>query len=409
MSIQLNAEQQKAVALAVSLKHKRGVGIVSGAAGTGKTSLTKALVAEVGNVKMIAPTNRAAQRASKLSGHPASTFHAWIYKIAHDAEGNTVFMKKAPEEIDPPSSGLIVIDEASMVSPDLWYDILEVADVHNCGILLIGDYFQLPPVMPRGETFTVFSDDFRDMVVEQGRSFERVDLVHVFRQAAESPIIRAATELRKYPSDWKNAVNIIQNAPSHDNDLEEGYGFPHPLDLSSKVFKLTEAGVDHCAIVFTNQVRHEVNRNVREYLGYSEGSDPQIGEPLLVRKNCHKANVSNGEIIRFTGFIDKQLVGLPPSWRFTKVNETEVLMSIDVLHGGEAPKYETLRGLPYPFLEANFGYGITCHAAQGSQWSTVIVNWETSLIRVLPPSMRIRWFYTALTRGESRVMISGLN
>lgn len=406
----LNAAQQQACELGMNVANSRQVGLVSGSAGTGKSFSTKSIIEAVGgSVTLLAPTNRAAQRVAKLSGHPASTFHAWMYKPLTDDHGDVSgFIRKNTLEINRPKSGLILVDEASMVSPDLWHDTLDIANALDCGIMLIGDYFQLPPVLPNGEEFSVFDSTFKQRVLEQGRLYDRVNLTEVWRQAADSPIIRAATELRNYPLDWRNAVSILENQPSRDNQEENGYNFTQPKNVARKICAMLDHGVDHCAIVFTNALRHEINRSVREFKGWKEGTDPQVGEPLLVRRNNKTAGVSNGEIIHFTGFVQKPLKGFPSSWRITKINGVECIISVDVLHGSEPPKYDDLKGLRMPFVECNFGYAMTAHAAQGSEFDATIVHWESALVRVMSNAMRIRWVYTSMTRSKQRLMIGGL-
>ena len=412
MTITLNERQEDAVKMALWLQEQHreiAVGIVAGAAGVGKTTTLKAICAELGDVVLIAPTNRAAQRAEKLAGAPATTIHGWLYQLKDGDDGKPVFFKKGLDKIRIPLSNVIIVDEASMVGPEVWSDIWTAAQDTQCSILLVGDYFQLPPVVANGVEFSVFSDEFKQRFLDQQHPFQRVDLTEVFRQAKESPIIRACTELRTYPDDWRNAVNILSNAPSRDNKSPYGYAFPHPDNVPARVVGMIEAGMDHRVIAYTNDKRRQINREVRDLRGWTDEEDPQPGEPLLVRRNSKKAGVSNGEIIPFSGFIPRSLLGLPSNYRFMTVNGMDVLTSMDCIVSGVSPKASELQGLPVPFVDCQYGYCVTAHACQGDEADTAIVIWESVLALVYSkPEMRIRWAYTSMSRAKKHLLIGGL-
>lgn len=402
----LNAEQEAAVDMARKAANTKTVAVLAGPAGTGKTTSLRAICSALPDSTIIAPTNRAAVRAQKLSGNAASTIHSWLYKPMESPRG-VEFRRRPIAEVPMPPSGLIIVDESSMIGPDIWRDIFEVLQFHDCGALLVGDPFQLPPVSNDDDEFSVFDGMFRENIERAGWTFKRTDLIHVWRQAQESPIIRAATELRRYPKDWQNTLAILENRPSKDCADRYGYDFAHPRNIPARVLGLIESGIDHCVIAYTNDCRNSINKDVRKMRGF-EGAEPQPGEPILIRRNS-KIGVSNGEVVKCEGVTKDLSYGFPPSWRTTTVNGSKVIISLDMMDGGAAPKANETRGLPFPFLETNYGYAMTCHHAQGSEFDWVIVNWESVLMRVYSyPVMRARWMYTAFTRSKTKLMIGGL-
>jgi len=408
----LNTQQAEAVEMARWLARNSGdvaVGVVAGPAGTGKSSLLKEVCQELGDVVLIAPTNRAAQRASKLSNVAATTIHGWLYSPREEEGGRISFVKRGLDKIRVPASNVIIVDEASMVGPDVWGDIWTAAQDTRCSILLVGDAFQLPPVVTSGDEFSVFDSEFEKRVLELGHKFSRVNLTEVFRQARESAVLRACTELRSYPDDWRNAAQVMSNLPSRDNPDKSGYGFPHPDNIPARLLGMIESQMDHCCIAYTNDKRRQINRDVRALRGWSDEDDPQPGEPLLVRRNSKGAGVSNGETIVFTGFLARDMIGLPPNYRFLRVNGVECLTSMDGIVSGVSPKPSELRGLPVPYVDCQYGYAATAHHSQGGQWDTALVVYEQVLMKVYAKAeMRIRWIYTGFSRAKKNLLIGGL-
>lgn len=394
--MQLNAEQEQAVKMAENLaKMPRRVGILAGPAGTGKTTSLRAICDRIGDVVMLSPTGRAALRASKLSGRPASTIHSYLYK-PYEEDGVLRFQRRM--DLQRPSSGVIIVDESSMLGFDVASDLWPVMQEIDCSMLFVGDSFQLPPVTKDGEDeFSVFGGSFKELVQAEEYGFERVDLKTVQRQALDSPILRAATDMRNNPTDWPLILDVLQRDD-----------FPKPRNVPVRLAAMVEDGIDHACITYTNATRNWMNREVRKLRGLTDEDDPQPGEPLLIRKNCRGVNVFNGEIIKFGGFIDLGLKGIPKQFRFTKVNDITCMMSRDGIIDDVQPDYNVLRGLKWPFVQANLGYAMTCHASQGSEFDWVVLYWDRSIVN-MPMPYRTRWLYTALTRAKEKLIIGGLS
>jgi exodeoxyribonuclease-5 len=173
-------------------------------------------------------------------------------------------------------------------------------------------------------------------------------------------------------------------------------------------------------IVHRNQTRHLFNRENRIKLGL--GQDVIKGEPLLVLKNNYNANLYNGELIDFAGWNYLTPKGVTIHDPYAKLTEhskfgrttymgVDIALSESEIHGGlENFSYKSKATAArkavgkFPLIEANFGYALTCHKAQGSEWG--------STLTVLEPSVRLdnrdgrRWLYTAITRASKETWIS---
>ena len=397
--MELNAEQTSAVELAQwCAAAPRRIGVVSGPAGSGKTTCLRQIhEALKGNV-VLAPTNRAASRAQQASGHPAQTIHSYIY-TPYQNDDTVRFRRRIG--ISRPKSGLIVVDESSMLGQDILLDLWTLLSELDVSFLFIGDSYQLPPFSTTevdGELeFSVFNETF-DRFVSDDNSIElrRVALTSVMRQALESPVLRGATHISANMHDWEAVLSVIESRE-----------YPKVGNVPIRLNAMREDAIDHACIVYTNETRHRLNRETRALRGLDSTAEPQPGEPLLVRRNCRKLGISNGEIITFDGFMLNEPVGMPKGWRFTKVNGISALLSMDEILRNIAPDPTQLRGLRWPFIQANLGYAMTCHAAQGSEFDWVVLYWDRSILG-MPMPYRSRWLYTAFSRAKEKLMIGGL-
>ncbi|NTW31107.1 MAG: AAA family ATPase, partial [Bacteroidetes bacterium] len=184
----------------------RNLLVIKGYAGTGKTSIVKAIVKVLeeynhGTV-LLAPTGRSAKVLSKYSESPAFTIHKKIYKLNSDTDGNV----KIDLFPNLHKNTLFVVDEASMISVasnieenkfsgrSLLNDLIEyIYNGNNCRLILIGDTAQLPPV---GMNISPALDiDF--LQASYGFKLRSFELTEVVRQEADSGILFNATLIRK--------------------------------------------------------------------------------------------------------------------------------------------------------------------------------------------------------------------
>ena len=186
-------EQAMAMGRRVMSSGGHACGIVAGYSGVGKTTIVKVFAHEFGTPLVITPTGKSALRVREATGLDARTIHRWIYKVVEDPKtGGVKFVRRNSEEIEKPPSRLIVLDEASMVSAEIWRDVYSVCEQHDLRLICVGDAFQLPPVQERNAPpFSILSPEFAR---ELGA--ERVEMTEVTRQALDSPVIRASMALR---------------------------------------------------------------------------------------------------------------------------------------------------------------------------------------------------------------------
>ena len=167
---------------AVELAAQRGVLLLTGGPGTGKTTSTRGIVTLLERmgltVLLLAPTGRAAKRLGELCGREAQTIHRCLGMVWQEDAGEVTFQKN---EQEPLEAEAVIVDEMSMVDLPLMSALL-AALRPGCRLVMVGDPDQLPSVGPGN----VFSD-----LIRSGR-IETVALTQIFRQAQRSAIIRAA-------------------------------------------------------------------------------------------------------------------------------------------------------------------------------------------------------------------------
>jgi len=175
LGVELTAEQRQAVGNAF----ERGISVVTGSPGTGKSTLVKVLTQVAWRmnqeVVLAAPTGRAAKNLANITGHDSSTIHALL---KFNPGESPAWQRNAQEPIE---ADLVVVDESSMVELEVAYRLLDAAPL-SANILLIGDDNQLPSVGPG----RILND-----VIESGH-VPVVRLTKIHRQAAKSQIVRNA-------------------------------------------------------------------------------------------------------------------------------------------------------------------------------------------------------------------------
>lgn len=399
-NIQLTAGQQQGLDL---VRAMTGTGastaLITGYAGTGKTTLLKTIIEDLGgDVVLLAPTGKAASRITEVTGSRASTIHLWMYKTErHSATGEPMFIRRPAREYRMPASNLVVVDEASMVGPDVYQDLIELQAELGFNLLFVGDGFQLPPVQGRDEQpFNLLTPGF----IPDNRV---VRLTEITRQALDSPIIRATLAFREGdPGEALSKMDIVM-----------------PEDVDDRL----KSGQD-MVICWRNETRHALNAKIRQLRGLT---DFRAGEPLLVLKNNYGLDIYNGEIHSFGGWQDnlgpqkvsvyiggqRQLVEM--NFGTAMLNDKEVVLCKEILAGqydkigiGSLEKAVDywLKNRRLSYVHANAGYALTCHKAQGSEADSVLVCMESSMLRKLATTDGRRWIYTATTRARKELAIS---
>lgn len=203
---------------AVELAAKRGVVLLTGGPGTGKTTSVRGIVAMLDRMGcttlLMAPTGRAAKRLGELCGREAQTIHRCLGMSWKEDTGELAFQKN---EKEPLEAEAVIVDEMSMVDLPLMAALLSAVK-DGCRLIMVGDPDQLPSVGPGN----VFGD-----LIRSGR-VETVNLTEIFRQAQASAIIRAA-----------HAVNQGQ-LPMLKNTAESDFFFMRRRDALTAVDLVVE-------------------------------------------------------------------------------------------------------------------------------------------------------------------------
>jgi len=394
-----------------------GVAVISGYAGTGKTTLLKVLAEENPFTFVLTPTGKAAVRVRQATGCRAMTIHRWQYEPKKDEKsGEYRFSPRESSTLEIPPNQTLIIDEASMIPHTVWEHLRFFCQALALNIVLIGDGFQLAPVEtdPSKKAFSVFAPDFK--------ADFKVNLTEVLRQALESPIIRISTLIRT-ESDITGPLTQLDIVT--EKRLDEAL-----IEMQEK------KGVILC---HRNQTRHSTNAKVRQLRGLPS-DEIQNDEPLLVMKNNYRLDIFNGEVFPVTN-LGKVKGPVPVVDRYKNMSMfmhfREAAFKSD--EGGELPEpanicveevfgsvgkidtdaiakassflmreaYSDLDpALRPPHVHANFGYALTCHKAQGSEWGEAVVIMEDS-VRLGTAEGR-RFLYTALTRARNRVRVCWL-
>ncbi len=332
-----------------------------GYAGTGKTTLAKHIAEAVdGKVLFAAFTGKAACVMRSKGCHGASTIHSLIYRTRESGEETPSF--ELWNEAPASKAKLIVIDECSMVDAELARDLMSF----GVPLLVLGDPAQLPPIQGGG----FFTDVVPDAM-----------LTEVHRQAQDDPIVRLSMDIRA------------------GNGIAEGqYGATQVVrrdELDPK--RVIDADQ---VLVGRNATRRAYNARLRQRRGFAEAL-PMAGDKLVCLRNNRRKGLFNGglwmvkerprtrrQILRMHLRPDEEL-----GERTVKVSVRPECFTggIEELEWPQRKKYD----------EFDFGYVLTVHKAQGSQWDDVVLFDESRAF----PDNRERWLYTGVTRAAKRLTI----
>lgn len=433
---QLSEKQQRAIA---SIKDwfkmrtdSQQIFRLFGYAGTGKTTVLKYALQELGiedrqnddddepmqgGVVTATFTGKAAL-VLRQKGTPARTIHSLIYSVieATDEEIKTrqeeidkareqarsitdhfdgvaaqskiIAMEEALKKLKQPRfalnpqsdaafADLIVLDEVSMVGDDMAKDLMSFGKP----ILVLGDPGQLPPIHGEG-AFTNCEPD--------------VMLTEIHRQAEESAIIRLATAAR-------NGQPIEYGAyDAHVAKLPKG---------SLTAAQMLRGGQVICGM---NATRLQLNNDMRLAAGFNGNALPTgNGEKIICLKNMNDRGLINGMFITLTdiepGKEDHYFSAMVLDEEGNAVSSTggKQRQRVYTGHFFDHVQFDKQRPdrdwkLKKSLIEATYGWAITCHKAQGSQWENVVV-WDDGLGRT--DQDRRRWLYTAITRAERGLVI----
>ena len=339
-----------------------------GYAGTGKTTLAKELAKSVkGGVLFATFTGKASLVLRQKGCEDASTIHSLIYKVdVNERTGEATFSLNPDSDLA--GAALLIVDEVSMVGEELANDLL----TFKRRILVLGDPAQLPPVKDEGFFINAAPD---------------VMLTEVHRQARDNPIIRMSMEIRE------------------GNRLQVGaYGeslVTARADIGHDRLRELVVGADQllCGL---NRTRIAYNRRIRTLkglVGNAEDWHPTTGDRLICLRNKKDKALFNGAMWNADSVADKFGCLSIEATSLDEVRDPLTLEVAEEFFVGTEHKMDWRERRKYD--EFTFGWAITCHKSQGSQWNDVIVFDESGAFR----DARANWLYTAVTRAAERVTV----
>jgi exodeoxyribonuclease V len=332
-----------------------------GFAGTGKTTLARHIAEGVeGEVKYAAFTGKAALVMRNKGCDEASTIHSLIYRARETRDEQPTF--ELWDDAPASKAKLIVIDECSMVDAELGRDLMSF----GCPLLVLGDPAQLPPIQGGGY-FTSAEPDAM--------------LTEVHRQAQNDPIVRLSMDVREGRSieigDY-GETEVVRRG-----DLD-----PNRVMQADQV------------LVGRNNTRRAYNMRIREKQEITDPL-PVAGDKLVCLRNNRKKALFNGGLWRVKARAQSKsrivTMRLVPDEELV-AKAVKVSVRSDCFEGGiEQIPWEQRK----PYDEFDFGYVLTVHKSQGSQWDDVVLFDESFAFQ----ESRARWLYTGITRAAKRLSI----
>lgn len=334
-----------------------------GYAGTGKTTLVKELIRTVGNVAVVAFTGKAVSVLRRKGVSQAQTLHSLMYQVAgEDDEGDPIFKRRATLARDDdygyhPAPDLVIVDEASMINKRMHEDLEALARK----ILYVGDHGQLQPI-------GYDPGLMRDPIIK---------LEKIHRQAEGSEILHYAHHLRE----GKDPFDVVQ--PTAESDVQIVNRWPDNLHEFDTV------------LVGFNGTRHYLNKLIREARGFS-GVMPQRGETLLCLANNPGFGIFNGLQVTVN---DCEPRDEETAWLwFTDFEGRDRHVPIYLPQFGSSEKFQREELIRENYGLFDWGYALTVHKAQGSEWDKVCV-----IEKIHPGWGEARWRYTAATRAAKKL------
>ena len=395
-NIVLEEEQKQAILSAA----KYGLFILTGGPGTGKTTTINQMLrffeSENMDIRLAAPTGRAAKRMTETTGYEASTIHRLLeISSMSDEMGESVRFER--NEQNPLETDVVIIDEMSMVDIFLMYSLLSALPV-GTRLVLVGDVDQLPSVGPGA----VLGD-----MLKSG-AFPSIRLSRIFRQAASSDIIVNAHKINSgqqivlgnKSKDFfflrRSDPNlIISNIIELVRDKLPGYVDAKPFDIQVLApMRKGALGVERLNRILQEYLNPPSEEKAERMFGDNKF---RVGDKVMQIKNNYQIEweIKKG---RYGIVVDHgQGIFNGDMGTIREINEFANILTIEFDEG---------RFVDYPFSnieELELAYAVTIHKSQGSEYPAVILPLLTGPRMLFSRNL----LYTAVTRARKCVMILG--
>ncbi len=347
--------------------------VLTGGPGTGKTTITKGIIAlfEQQGLRLLlgAPTGRAAKKLSEATGKPARTLHRLLgFKPPKGFEHH---------QDNPLKTDALIVDEVSMIDTSLMHSLLRAVPA-AARLVLVGDVDQLPSV-GAGKVL-------RDLIAS--RTLPVVRLTHIFRQAQQSQIITNAHRVNQgqFPhidnraardfffieeEEPERVASLIQELCSQRLPRRYGLDPVEEIQVLAPMYR-GETGANNL-----NQALQQcLNPQGR---GWKRGNtEYRVGDKVMQVRNNYDKGVFNGDVGR--------------------------IKAIDAENQAMAVQFD--EEVEYEFSELDelvLAYAVSVHKSQGSEYRAVVMPLTTQHYLMLQRNL----LYTAITRGKERVVVVG--
>lgn len=368
-----------------------GMLVLTGGPGTGKTTTLNAIIKIMKDkgkkVLLSAPTGRAAQRMSELTGDEAKTLHR-LLEVSWDKQDNPVFNKNERNQL---KCDALIVDEVSMVDTYIFESVMRALPL-GCRLILVGDSDQLPSVGPGN----VLSDLTSSNIIPVVR------LNEIFRQAQQSLIVT-------------NAHKIVNGEMPVLNSADKDFFFLH---RNSKA-DVTNVIIDLCTNRLPNAYGYSAFENIQVLAPSKKGElgTAELNHKLqayLNPKSDGKTEVTIGSKTFRTGDKVMQIKNNYDIRWFKDNGEVgEGIFNGDIGIIERIDKkakiikihfYDKTAAFTYEFAsDLDFAYAVTVHKSQGNEFDAVIIPMFSG-----PPQLYYRnLLYTAVTRAKKTLILVG--
>ncbi len=393
--IQLDERQREAVRQAAC----HGLFVLTGGPGTGKTTTINAMLryfeGEEMQIRLAAPTGRAAKRMTEATGWEAQTIHR-LLELSGVLEESSAGVHFERNEQNPLEADVVIIDEMSMVDIYLMHALLSALSV-GTRLILVGDVDQLPSVGP--------GNVLRDIIGSE--AFPVVELTRIFRQASQSDIVVNAHKINRgeqvkinnksrdfFFLERQEAILVLRVVIALIQEKLPKYVHTDPMEI--QVLTPMRKGVLGV---------EQLNPFLQKYLNPADESkkEKEYGHTLF-RQGDKVMQIKNNyqlewEVQGKYGIVTEKGVGVfnGDIGRVREINEFAGIMTVEFDQG---------RYVDYSFKqldELELAYAVTIHKSQGSEYPAVVIPLLTGPQMLMNRNL----LYTAVTRAKKCVTLVG--